>query len=64
MLRARRIPGEVLEGAPPDITNIAMIEFPSMNHARAWYNDPEYTPMKRLRQAGSRLNFLLVEGSS
>jgi uncharacterized protein (DUF1330 family) len=41
-----------------------MIEFPSMAHARAWYNDPEYAPMKRLRQAGSRLNFLLVEGSS
>jgi uncharacterized protein (DUF1330 family) len=38
--------------------------FPSMDHARAWYNDPEYAPMKRLRQAGSRLNFLLVEGAS
>jgi hypothetical protein len=29
-LRARRIPGEVLEGAAPDVTNITMIEFPSM----------------------------------
>jgi len=57
-------PWEVLEGAAPDITNITMIEFPSMEHARAWYNDPEYTPMKRLRQTGSRLDFLLVEGSS
>ena len=57
-------PWEVLEGAASDITNITMIEFPSMEHARAWYNDPDYAPMKRLRQAGSRLNFLLVEGSS
>jgi uncharacterized protein (DUF1330 family) len=57
-------PWEVLEGAAPDITNVTMIEFPSMEHARAWYNDPEYAPMKRLRQAGSRLNFLLVEGST
>jgi uncharacterized protein (DUF1330 family) len=53
-------PWEVLEGAASDITNITMIEFPSMEHARAWYNDPEYAPMKRLRQAGSRLNLLLV----
>jgi uncharacterized protein (DUF1330 family) len=57
-------PWEVLEGAAPDITNITMIEFPSIEHARAWYNDPEYAPMKRLRQAGSRLNLLLVEGSA
>jgi uncharacterized protein (DUF1330 family) len=35
-----------------------------MERARAWYNDPEYAPMKRLRQAGSQLNFLLVEGSN
>jgi uncharacterized protein (DUF1330 family) len=46
-------PSEVLEGAAPDVTNITMIEFPSMERARAWYDDPEYTPMKRLRQAGS-----------
>jgi uncharacterized protein (DUF1330 family) len=57
-------PWEVLEGAAPDITNITMIEFPSMEHARAWYNDPDYAPMKHLRQAGSRLTFLLVEGST
>jgi uncharacterized protein (DUF1330 family) len=57
-------PWEVLEGAAPDITNITMIEFPSIEHARAWYNDPEYAPMKRRRQAGSRLNLLLVEGSA
>jgi uncharacterized protein (DUF1330 family) len=57
-------PWEVLEGAAPDVTHVTMIEFPSMEHARAWYNDPEYAPMKRLRQAGSRLNFLLVEGST
>jgi uncharacterized protein (DUF1330 family) len=57
-------PWEVLEGVASDVTNITMIEFPSMEHARAWYNDPEYAPMKRLRQAGSRLNFLLVEGSN
>jgi uncharacterized protein (DUF1330 family) len=57
-------PWEVLEGAAPEVTNITMIEFPSMEHARAWYHDPEYAPMKRLRQTGSRLNFLLVQGAN
>jgi uncharacterized protein (DUF1330 family) len=56
-------PWEVLEGVAHDITNITMIEFPSMEHARAWYNDPEYAPMKRLRQGGSDLTFFLVEGT-
>jgi hypothetical protein len=50
--------------AAPEVTNITMIEFPSMEHARAWYHDPEYAPMKRLRQTGSRLNFLLVQGAN
>ena len=56
-------PREILEGTAPDVTNITMIEFPSMAHARAWYADPEYAPMKELRQADSQLTFLLVEGS-
>jgi uncharacterized protein (DUF1330 family) len=57
-------PWEVLEGSVPNTTNITMIEFPSMEHPRAWYSDPEYAPMRELRQKGSRLNFLLVEGAS
>ena len=57
-------PWVVLEGTAQDISNITMIEFPSMEHARAWYSDPDYAPMKKLRQAGSLLNFLLVEGST
>jgi uncharacterized protein (DUF1330 family) len=57
-------PWEVLEGSAPEISNITMIEFPSMDHARAWYADPEYALMRELRQTSSRLNFLLVEGAS
>ena len=57
-------PWEVLEGSASHMTNITMIEFPSMEHARAWYTDPDYVPMRELRQTGSRLTFLLVEGAS
>jgi uncharacterized protein (DUF1330 family) len=34
-----------------------------MEKARAWYNDPEYAPLIKLRQARSKLDLLLVEGS-
>ena len=56
-------PWEVLEGTRPPITGVTILEFPSMEKARAWHNDPEYAPLIRLRQAGSTLDLLLVEGS-
>jgi uncharacterized protein (DUF1330 family) len=61
--RAVGSPWEVLEGDRPPITGVTIIEFPSMEKARAWHNDPEYAPLIRLRQAGSKLNLLLVDGS-
>lgn len=57
-------PWEMLEGAPPQITGLTIIEFPSMEKARAWYNDSEYAPMIKLRQSGAKLDFFLVEGST
>ncbi len=53
---------EPLEGDPPLKTGMVAIEFPSMDHARAWYNDPEYAPLIKLRQTGSKLDLVLVEG--
>lgn len=54
---------EMLEGTQPDITGVTILEFSSMMHARAWHKDPEYAPLIKLRQAGSRLDLMLVEGS-
>jgi uncharacterized protein (DUF1330 family) len=53
---------EVLEGTAPLPSAIVVLEFPSMEQARAWHNDPEYAPLIRLRQSGSDLEFVLVEG--
>jgi len=55
---------EQLEGnlAPPDA--LVVLEFPSLERARAWYEDPEYGPMIELRQRHCELDFLLVEGVS
>ena len=52
---------EVLEGtwlAP----RIVVVEFPSAEKARAWWNSPEYAAPKALRQATSHTDMILVEG--
>ncbi len=53
---------EKLEGtrALPDWHVI--IEFPTLDLARAWYNDPDYAPLIKLRDSGSRSEIVLIEG--
>ena len=53
----------MLEGKEPDITAVNIIEFPSMEAARAWHTDLEYQPFIKLRQTGSHLDMMLVQGS-
>jgi uncharacterized protein (DUF1330 family) len=53
---------ERLEGTGPLPGVLVVLEFPSMEHAWAWYHDPEYAPLITLRQIGSDLDFILVEG--
>src|SRR5687767_15151821 len=57
--RASKCPWMVLEGKDYPITGITIIEFPSMEHAKAWHRDPEYAPFIKLRQAGSQLDLML-----
>ena len=53
---------ERLEGKEALPSVVVVLEFPSMAHAKAWYNDPDYAPLIKLRQTGSDLEFILVEG--
>lgn len=53
---------ERLEGSGALPSVMVVLEFPSMEQAKAWYNDPEYAPLIVLRQSGSDLDFVLVEG--
>lgn len=39
-----------------------VLEFPSADRAKAWWNSPEYGPAKRLRQAASNTRMILAEG--
>ncbi len=53
---------ERLEGRAPLPTAYVILEFPSMDQARAFYDDPAYAPFIALRQSGSNLEMVLVEG--
>ena len=55
---------EVLEGKAPSATAFTVLEFPSMEIARAWHSDPDYAPFIKLRRQHSELDLILVEGST
>jgi uncharacterized protein (DUF1330 family) len=52
---------EKLEGAWQP-KRLVLVEFPSMEHARRWYDSEEYREPKALRLKGSTGNLILVEG--
>ena len=39
-----------------------ILEFPSVEAAKQWYDSEEYRPLKALRHAASRANGFLVQG--
>jgi len=51
----------VLEG--PATEGVAILRFPDMDAARAWYNSPAYKEAREHRFKGSEHRVLLVEGS-
>jgi uncharacterized protein (DUF1330 family) len=48
-----------LEGEAP--LAVVVLEFPSLEHARAWHGDPDYAPLKQLRQANVDMDVFVVE---
>jgi uncharacterized protein (DUF1330 family) len=43
---------------------LVIIEFPSVEQARAWADSPEYAPAKRLRQQASVSRLIVVDGAA
>ena len=39
-----------------------VLRFPSTQHARAWYEDPEYVALRKIRQRTARTNLVVVDG--
>jgi uncharacterized protein (DUF1330 family) len=54
---------ERLEGRHPLPNAMFILEFPSVEQAKAWYNDPAYAALIDLRQGGADAEILLVAES-
>ena len=52
---------EAIEGdwAPP---RLVVLEFPSMEKAKTWYNSPEYAPLLKLRHESAKTTMTFVQG--
>lgn len=59
IVRGGRI--EVLEGHP-DSRRTVIFEFPSMVAIHAFWNSPEYVPVKQMRAGAATLDIWAVEG--
>ncbi len=60
---ARAGAAEVLEGDKQLPQRLVIIEFPSMERAKAWWASEEYRDAKALRQATSNGTLFLIEGA-
>jgi uncharacterized protein (DUF1330 family) len=45
---------KAIEGERPDVTIVAIVEFPSMDKLDAFISDPQYRPLAEARIAGSQ----------
>ena len=52
---------ETLEGAWQP-KRLVIVEFPSVERAKAWWSSPEYAGAKALRQATSEGSLVVIEG--
>ena len=52
----------VLEGEP-ETRRLVVIEFPSLDQAKAFYHSPEYSQVKSLRAAAAVGQFLAIDGA-
>ena len=53
---------ELLEGAWKPTVPV-LIEFPTLELAKAWYSSAEYAPLKALRLAGSQGDAVIIESA-
>lgn len=51
---------EALEGDAPD--GVIVLEFPTMDDAREWYNNPDYQAAIPFRQKAADYEMYIVEG--
>jgi uncharacterized protein (DUF1330 family) len=52
---------EVVEGSRQP-GRVVVLEFPSMDHARKWWDSEQYEKAKKIRQRAASTNMIIVEG--
>lgn len=52
---------EVLEGAWVP-SRVVILEFPDMARLRAWFDSPEYRPLRAIRERAAKSSLVAVEG--
>ena len=52
---------EVLEGSLSS-KRIAILEFPSLAHAKGWWSSPEYQPLRAIRERTTKSTLVVTEG--
>ena len=50
------------EGAPRLPGTTVVLEFPSIEHARAWQADPAHEALRQLRSSGADFDLQLIDG--
>jgi uncharacterized protein (DUF1330 family) len=52
---------KTIEGDPPDVSLIAILEFPTAEAAEAMLSDPEHIALSKARRAGSKGSMVLID---
>jgi uncharacterized protein (DUF1330 family) len=52
-----------MEGTP-GLDRLVILEFPTLDAARRFYDSADYAPLRRLREATTRSHVALVEGAA
>ena len=52
-----------LEGAAPDLSLVALIEFPDMDGLQGFIDDPDYAAFAAARQSGSDSQFYAIDST-
>lgn len=59
----------VVRGGPVDVreggwspSRLVILEFPTVERARAWWDSPEYAPAKAIRQSCAETQLVITEG--
>lgn len=50
-----------LEG-PQETLRVVLIEFPSLEQAKAYYHSPDYTEIRKLRDGNGTARFVAIDG--